>query len=71
MSHNVKGCQMPALNRSHTGCRQNSEGRLRTSPEGGNRGINQGESGLMTVYGDLNAGSAFHLANQPVDLAIS
>jgi len=62
---------MPALNRSPTGCRQNSEGVRRTSPEGGNRGINQGESGLATVYGDLDAGYAFHLANQPVNLAIS
>ena len=48
----VKGCQMPALNRSPTRSQQNWPGRRRTSLEGGNREIYQDWSRQATGYGD-------------------
>ena len=39
MSAIVKGYLMPALSRSPTWNQQNSEGRRRTSLDGGNRGM--------------------------------
>lgn len=46
---------MPALHRMTVLLRQTVEGRRRTSPEGGNRGLRSGEFGRVTVYGDLNS----------------
>ena len=49
----VKGCQMPALQHETVRMPQNFEGRRRTSPEGGNRGMIEGVSENATIYGDL------------------
>jgi len=57
---------MPALSHSPPRSQQNSEGRRRTSLEGGNRGMRSGESGLVTVYGDLNGGFVTNLANERI-----
>lgn len=46
--------------------RQNLRGRRRTSLEGGNRGMRSGESGSVTVYGDLKGGFVANLANEPI-----
>ena len=65
-SVHVKGCQMPDLKHRATRMQQSSEGRRRTSLEGGNRGLRSGESGSAAVYGDLNGGSGLNLAIKPI-----
>jgi hypothetical protein len=62
----VKGCQMPALHCVTVLLRQTVEGRRRTSLEGGNRGLRSDMFGWRAVYGDLNCGSAFLLANKSI-----
>jgi len=44
---------MPALQHETARIQQNFEGRRRTSPEGGNRGMIEGVSENATIYGDL------------------
>ena len=46
--------------------RQSLRGGRLTSLEGGNRGMRSGESGLVTVYGDLNGGFVTNLANERI-----
>jgi hypothetical protein len=62
----VKGCQMPALTHSPAGKQQNSEGRRRTSLEGGNRGMYRGGSGQATCYGDLSGFLSFDMTSKQV-----
>ena len=57
---------MPALTHRTARSRQNSEGRRRTSLEGGNRGIAVTSQDQTTVYGDLNGGSGLNLTNKPI-----
>ena len=65
-SPGVKGCQMPAHHRVTVLLRQTVEGRRRTSLEGGTRGLRSDMFGWRAVYGDLNCGSAFPLANKSI-----
>ena len=57
---------MPAHHRVTVLLRQTVEGRRRTSLEGGNRGLRSDMFGWRAVYGDLNCGSAFPLANKSI-----
>jgi hypothetical protein len=54
----VKVCQMPALYLRTVGTRQNSGGRRSDKPRERKPWDCSDESGLTTVYGDLNGGSA-------------
>ena len=62
----VTGCQMPALHCVTVLLRQTVEGRRRTSLEGGGRELRSDMFGWRAVYGDLNCGSTFPLANKSI-----
>jgi hypothetical protein len=57
---------MPALHHMPVLQRQTVEGKRRTSLEGGNRGLRSDMFGWRAVYGDLNCGSVFPLANKSI-----